>query len=455
MCWLRLNVLILFVILSANSSAQDIDTLLADGQVSIRAFTEPAGQVWFAQQTRLVVELRTSTWFTEAPRYPEIHLNGAVAILPGGFATNYTEREAGVTFAVQRRIYLIYPQRVGTLAVPPIGVRFGTNVDGRSSDLLTLQTEPLQINVVMPQKAGGISQLVTTPQLRVTDRYDRDLEELETGDAITRTVTITASDSLALLLPDLKFDAPSGVTVYAAQPVLQDSTNRGRFSGERTESVTYVLEKAGDYNLPAIEIHWWNPESERLVTESLDSVEFAVVAGTAAAEPDGQQPAAAEARDWSKLQAGLGWLKEHMISVTLLLAAGYALGVAIRRYLPAYLRQRRRRRDEYRLSEEYHFRNLLRAMDGQNEDNIRSSLWSWIDCLAGIYTVSELANVSATPALLDAWQTASAARYGANDQHSGKNSRISRRDMEAARARILRNRDSSAAAGENSLNPRS
>ena len=61
------------------AGAQTAEKLLASGDIAIRAYTDPADETWFAQQTRFYVEVRTSTWFTDAPNYPELKLEGAVA----------------------------------------------------------------------------------------------------------------------------------------------------------------------------------------------------------------------------------------------------------------------------------------------------------------------------------------------------------------------------------------
>jgi hypothetical protein len=50
---------------------------------------------------------------------------------------------------------------------------------------------------------------------------------------------------------------------------VNDRTERGEFSGERTETITYLFERAGSYVLPAQKFTWWNPDDQSLRSKVL------------------------------------------------------------------------------------------------------------------------------------------------------------------------------------------
>ena len=365
--------------LSCPGAAQDVQSLLRDGAIGVRAYTEPEEQVWLGQLTRLTVEVRTSIWFTDAPRYPDIQVGGAIALLPGQFGSNSTERVGGVTYAVQRRSYLVFPQRAGRLDLPAIDVQFATQtVDGPSGPL-SLQTEPLALEVRFPQEAQDVQHFVTTPQLRIDERYDRAFEELQAGDAIVRTVSVSASDTLALLLPELSFGAPDGISVYPSQPEMNDAINRGVYRGERTESVTYMLEEAGDFTLPEIELHWWNPETEELHRERLDEVSFSVAAGPSVGAVDEIVEEVASPQAANRVVALAAWLKANMVWIGLIGAMVYVLDLALRRVAPLMISRLTARRREIEQSEGFCFRKLERACAAGDDKAIHKALWAWME----------------------------------------------------------------------------
>ena len=67
----------------------------AQAEVRVDAYAEPDGNIYLGQRVRLIVDIRTDTWFTRAPRYPELKLDRAIALMPEGFGVNFTERERG------------------------------------------------------------------------------------------------------------------------------------------------------------------------------------------------------------------------------------------------------------------------------------------------------------------------------------------------------------------------
>ncbi len=66
------------------------------------------------------------------------------------------------------------------------------------------------------------------------------------------------------------------MSLYQNDPVIDDKNNRGDLTGKRTDSATYVCERVGDFEMPALVITWWDIKREVLKRETLSSVTVTV-----------------------------------------------------------------------------------------------------------------------------------------------------------------------------------
>ncbi|MCP3983458.1 MAG: protein BatD [bacterium] len=435
--------------------AQTPQELMRGGRLRVRVSTEPARQVVIGQQTRFFIDILTDTWFTKAPAYPELVLEGAIALMPEQLGTNFTERIDGATFAAQRRSYVIFPQRAGRLEIPSLKVRLGVAAaDGKAGTPFTLRTQPLRLNVVIPAEAEGIESLVTTPRFRVRDKWSRPLDELKVGDAVERTVRMTADRALGMLLPELAFEAPPGIAVYTDQPRSSDRINRGQYQGERVESVTYVLQRPGEFTLPAIELHWWSSTAGALQAEILEERTFEVSGEWGAA------PLLVPVDRWARWRARfdrlLAFIREHRL--TLLLAV---LGVIIvvqitRRSLPSLLGWWRVQREQRRDSEALLFRKLSNTAQRGDIDAVVHDFWRWRDRLAielPLLTHGAMRHAAETSGFAEHWASLEQRRYGTAPPSSG--SADLRPALQAFRTALLTvHRSQVVASGSSGLNPR-
>jgi hypothetical protein len=354
----------------------------AVGETRISALLEPEGPYYLGQQVRLVVEVETDSWFTTAPRYPEITVPGAIVLQPEVFAVNSTRREGPVTWTAQRQRYLIFPQRVGALVMPPIDIAFAVSVDGKPGDAMTLTTPRLDAaDVRMPPGASDAGTFVTTPRLDVRETFDRELDGLEVGDAVTRSVTQTASGTFALLLPAVRFEAPAGVTAYPAQPHLDDRGNRGTYTATRVDSVTYVLEQAGQFELPPIEIHWFDIGQSTMRTETLAARDIDVAVN----ENVLQETESARLEERLDVSVGkvLAWLQENLIWLTVAAAALWLIRQAWSRLWPPALAWFARRRYKSQHGERAYYRRVVEAARRGDADAFVPAFWAWSDRLPG------------------------------------------------------------------------
>jgi hypothetical protein len=265
--------------------------------------------VTVGQPVTLTVDVYVPSFFTGAPRFPQLEVKDAVVVFIDE-GTNLTQRMGQQEYAGQRRSYKIYPQREGDFVVPDFAVKVSyTGEDGPTR--VATPAKGGSFHATIPAGARGVDHFLATSSLQVQADTDRPLTELRTGDSFTRTITLSAADAFAMMLPPLAFPAVDGLAVYPAQPKVADrggERDEPRVA-ERVESVTYVLQEPGSYRLPPAEIAWWDTRSQTLRRASVPELDFSVQErAEARAEiplpPDpGEQPAAPDR--WRPLREAL------------------------------------------------------------------------------------------------------------------------------------------------------
>ena len=63
---------------------------------------------------------------------------------------------------------------------------------------------------------------------------------------------MTAESVLGMGFPPLTVDPIDGLGVYPGGPDVRDRSDRGRFTGTRIETTTYVCEQAGTFEIPGV-----------------------------------------------------------------------------------------------------------------------------------------------------------------------------------------------------------
>ena len=252
-------------------------------QAKARAALDTDLPVWVGQQVAFHVDLLSPTFFSGTPAFDVPNVPGAVLMKVDERPTLSTEQIDGVTYSIQRHAFVLFPQRAGTLAVPAFQVRFAVApAYGKPPVAQQLRLDPLNVEVKMPPGAEGLSMLVSTTDLMVDDQWlpalssDRTVH-LKVGDALTRTLKRRVADVPGMVLPPISFGSYDGLGVYPKPPVVEDATQRGDFTGQRVDTVTYMCETVGTYHLPALSIPWFDVDDEQLKRVELPAVTLAVV----------------------------------------------------------------------------------------------------------------------------------------------------------------------------------
>jgi len=313
-------------------------------------------RVVVGQSTTLRIDVLAPNYMTSPPELPGFQVRNAVTRQLQ--SVNLSEQRNDIGYAGVRFEYAIYPQEPGAFAIADqkVKVKYAAEPPAVREELLSLP--PVSFDAFIPAAAAGLNPYLAARRLTIEQSVQNSSDHLKVGDSVSRSVTIHAEEIPAMLLPPVTFPALEGLAVYPAQPSLQDKTE-GRtdaLTATRTDAATYILQRPGEYTLPAIDVRWWNVSERRIDTAHLDALTIQVAANPAA------QPAGASApRAGSAWAAFVDLIADHwrlsllailVITGMIWFAPGAVRGIA------GY---RRRRRQAYLQSEAYAFSRFRHA----------------------------------------------------------------------------------------------
>ena len=265
--------------------ASDLQPLLDSGDLQVESRVEPGEGLVPGQRGRLVISVATSGWFAGGTRIRIPEVPGLVILQTEQFAANASETRGGSTWVVQRWTLDVYPQRAGSFTIPPISLSVQVNAGAGEARAGEVQSPPLALEVTLPAALAEIDSWVAAPDFSVSQRVDRDLANLQPGDAFERRIEFRGEDVLAMMLPE--FDEPElpGLAAYPAPAQLDNRSNRGQAVATRTRVISYVVEQPGSYVLPAQDFFWWDTRSQTLQVLTLDALVVEVVGEVPAGKP--------------------------------------------------------------------------------------------------------------------------------------------------------------------------
>ncbi len=239
--------------------AEDMPTV--DTEVS------PA-QVRVDQQILLIARVRSSG--SQRPGHlldPDI--DGARS-LPLG-EDRYRAPGTDADVVVYERRYALFPERAGTLRIPPL-----TFVSG-AVPAAEVHSQPLNVDVRPAPEGFGVDRWLPAARVSLTEAGP-DVYRARPGQTMQRLITLTADGIMAADLPALRVDAPYQLDVRTGPPRLGDRREPDGVIGTRAEPHYLTAVTEGLYRLPEVEVSWWNTATDRAETARLPARTLEVVA---------------------------------------------------------------------------------------------------------------------------------------------------------------------------------
>ena len=356
---------------------------VAAPEARVQARLLPAGDTVAGATLELQVDLLVDTWFTQPAVLPVIELPGATVSAPSGEAQHLNERLDGKTFFGLRYTYQITPQTAQTFTLPAQTFQV---FPGQADAPVMLASEPLSF-VAKPLAGDASVHRLVAREVSLEQRTALSHSPLRAGDSITRHVLTRAEGAQAMLIPPPPLVEIEGLKRYVQTPrVAPLSDGRGgSIGGQREDSVSYVVSAAGRYQLPSIELQWWDAATGEARQAKLPSIDVDAIDGGYKAPFSIDQDLRALGR-----QAQLR-LPDNGLWAAGLLMLGAGLIYLARPWMQAlwrYLKGWRAARRASRLQSADHAWRQARAQLAQDPPQL-DGLYLWIRRVTGQRTVSE------------------------------------------------------------------
>lgn len=230
----------------------------------------------------------------------------------------------GQRYRTLTRRWQITPKEPGELTIksPVLTGEAGTpnSMFGMTSRPIKATGDDITLRVQKPPKGFSLPWLAAS-KVTLNDSITPQASEYKPGEAITRTITLTAEEAGLEQLPTLKFNYPKGIRSYPEQPKDHLFVKDGKTYAQRTYTIAIIPEHPGHFKIAKQEVEWWDINELTHRHTTVPEIEFTVAGATTSAP---QQPT----RPQSMPSAGspphssfplLGWLGYTLWLLTVIL----------------------------------------------------------------------------------------------------------------------------------------
>jgi hypothetical protein len=338
----------------------------------IRFQAEHGKAVWLGQQIELQLELWSDGFSFSDQSFVLPEVKGGYLLQPDSSTVKLSENRGGDAWQGLRYSLLFYPQRAGRLEVPPFGVRFGARAGfGTEAAAFEFRTPRLFVEARLPPGAAAGGLLVTSTGFTMESSWVPEMPvdgpgALKVGDALTLEVRRSARDVPGMVFAPLPEFSLDGLRSYPDAARVNDRVNRGSLTGVRTDSVTFICEREGHFEIPEMRFSWWDPDREVLAEKIIPALKLDVAAN----------PAYASAAAASRADSG-GLFNWRVMAVVAVLAVALVVaGPRLKRRLISALRKRKAEREA---GEPWAFRQVNSACASGSATDAYNAITVWLD----------------------------------------------------------------------------
>ena len=276
--------------------------------IEVEASPESA---YVQQQIIYTMRLLLNTNISRDSTLSAPQLKGANAnIQQIGKDTQYTAQRNGSNWQVIERRYAVTPLSSGVIDFEPVHFEgqmvqqqqrpqqadpFFNMFNTMRGPVKHLFSDPLSVEV-KPQPAAFTGKLwLPASKLEIDGHWSISHDELKTGEPATLTITVEADGLSAEQLPVPEVVFPVGLKSYDDQPERKDEATKSGTKGVLLQKIAVVPTKAGSYSIPAIEIPWWNIDTDKMEIARLDAIDIKASGAdvsAAASQPQSSSPQA-------------------------------------------------------------------------------------------------------------------------------------------------------------------
>jgi len=336
---------------------------------------------YVGEPIEVVISAYTSTWFTKGVDIGNIKVDGAFTIYFRSVSNSM--KIDGQTYAGVKLYYLVFPYDDKDLEFPSLEIKVETpdlgDYKGKSR---TIITQPKTIKVKPTPSGIAADEWLVTTNLIVKETWSGNRKNIKVGDVLQRTIERAASNTLSELIPPIKWDTVSHLSLYPTRSSVENIKTKTAINGTRREGVRYLFEKEGDIQVPELVFTWWNPVEKQLFKKTLPGFKVNVQPNpdlgmlTTLQDSLNKKSIKTIGLEESKTEGFLGlswWQLLFLLAVFLLII--YML-IKVFHLLKQF---HYKRREAYIASERHFFDLFIRAIKGNNQNLVVNSMYRWLD----------------------------------------------------------------------------
>ena len=268
------------------------------GEANIFVTTEVDHTQSFVQAQLLYTVKVYRSVATRQPRLSEPDIRGVeVLIEVAGEERSYESILNGKAYNVVERVYAIFPQQSGQIAIAP--ARFEARVlrDGRITGRKIFESDAIDVTVnPIPPPPPEFPDAVWFParDVNLSEDWSRAPDRLPAGEPITRHITVTAVGQLSTQIPVMDPAVADTVKVYPDKPELRDAAEASGIRAVRKDQYAMIGISPGEVEMPELKLPWWNIDDGKWQVASLPGATISILpsANAAVAPPVvNEQPA--------------------------------------------------------------------------------------------------------------------------------------------------------------------
>lgn len=298
------------------------------GEADIFVTTEVDHTSSFVQAQLLYTVKVYRSVATRQPRLSEPDIRGVeVLIEVAGEERSYESILNGKAYNVVERVYALFPQESGRIAIAP--ARFEARVlrNGRITGRKIFESDAIEVVVSpIPPPPAGYPDAVWFPARNVTlsQEWSREPDRLPAGEPITRHITVTAIGQLSTQIPVINPAVADTIKIYPDKPELRDTAETSGIRAVRKDQYAMIGISPGIVELPELQLPWWDIDAgewqlARLAGTSINVLPSANAAMLLPIEkeepavqqaPDGRGAVVVQSRFWRRVSEALAgiWL---------------------------------------------------------------------------------------------------------------------------------------------------
>lgn len=198
----------------------------------------------------------------------------------------------GRPYRLIERYYAVFPKTTGVLHFEPSVFRGSLASSQSRQNRFSTQMFPVtpRVSAYSPKAELMIADQpasfsgehwLPASQVSLNMNWSQSPMSLKAGEPVTVTIAIMAEGVKAETLPEIKLKLPDELKIYPDQPSFRSDKGENGVAGLREEKFTVIGNQNGEYQIPPIEMLWWNTNTDQQEVARLNGFTVKVSGATA------------------------------------------------------------------------------------------------------------------------------------------------------------------------------